>query len=469
MKKIVLFSIFILSGVLLVASSGRGVFKTENRSSSKSLHESTGSNPNSSSISMWQSIKSAPERLYKFVYPESVAQSNSSVNISNITSPLNVKELKVGVTDRSAIVADGVARTTENSPVGVLASASKTSLGNSDKVLIDFKASKGKQDDAHKAIEDLSISLDVTDAFVTDLGRAADATLRQSVDLFSQVAKNELYRTSLERRDNAVVDLIKQRKDLGDSYQSLLSSLKETATRNQIKHAQAEVQKKISNKNLEELFKGSRSSLEYDEFVKKLTDQDIFNPRQLTDFLEQTLNISAGELSKPVISIQASMKLESLYQALDLIALKKGLNAENFTSINSMVNYLRGSRLPESNKIMTLMNGIKRIEPTVRTIYEQDLLGNPVNKELVLLLVQSDTTYSVIGRAIKELQLISFDTVADIAKQESIDIARPESQDGILLGNNQNMKQVVNSKKIDRRVYPDSVNYPTVPSLPFLY
>jgi len=297
-----------------------------------------------------------------------------------------------------------------NTPGGLLASASKSSLGNSEYVLVDFNSSAKKFGDSIKAIQDFSVAVDTTAYFINEQGQVPYRILKDSVNAFTYIAEDPLNRISEKNRDQAIDQLTEKRKVSGSSYHESLTLLKSSATKEQIAQAKNVVQTKIGNKNSDQLFNDSGIEGSYDDFMKDLVG--IKDPKQLSSFLETKLNLKPGELSASPISIKTSMKLEDLYRSLDLIAAKKGSNISGSVDTGTFMSKARGSRLTNADQIKSLMSEIRRVEPTVRTLYENELLIHSTDKQSVLLLTQLDSIYSVMGKAMKQLQAISFTSAA---------------------------------------------------------
>lgn len=305
----------------------------------------------------------------------------------------------------------GVDRYKKSTPDELRASINTAALGNARTVLVDTNASAGKRADAVDAIYDIRSKIDAAGSFVHDAGRQAYQRLHDSVEIFSSVAQDAMPRILGQARDQAFETLMVQRENLAQVYRDSLNLLKSVATKEQSFKAKNAVQAKISSKNSAKIFKDTRIEDNYDQFIKDLVklEEGVLDQQQLAPWLETKLNLKSGELSSPPISVQASIKLEGLYQALDLIAIKKGSNVTgSLEQAGTFVNRMRGSRLSHSTQIVNLMNGIKKIEPLVKTTYEDQLLKNSTDKQSILLITQSDFMYTTLGRGMKELAAIEY-------------------------------------------------------------
>lgn len=309
----------------------------------------------------------------------------------------------------SELVSVGVDKYKNGTVDEIRASIGTAALGNARTVLVGYNASPEKQADIADAINDLSAKIDAAGPLITSAGIKSYQSLKNSFEVYSDIAKDPNNQTLSENRDKAVAQLDQQRKSLGDGYQGALKLLKSTATKEQVAQAKDAIQQKIGDKNSDKIFKSGPIREDYDTFLKNLTalKDGISDPSQLASFLEKELQLKPGDLNASPISPSVSAKLERLYQTIDLIATKKGTNVSGSSQAMTFVNKVRGSRLSNSSQIQSLMNGIKNIDPTVKTSFENQLLQNSTNKEAVLLVSQSDFLYITMGRAMKELNAIS--------------------------------------------------------------
>ena len=341
-----------------------------------------------------------------------------SRSMSNISSPVQavksdirvhkVNQQKSSGAKYDKMVELGNDRYKIATPDELRASINTSALGNARTVTVNPADSAARRVDAVDAIHDISAKVQVTGKFVDPRGQAPYRALRDSVEVFSTIAQDPVVRSSKMMKDKALDNLVVQRKSLGEGYQRSLNLLKSTATPDQIAQAEGFVKTKIGKRNSAEIFKDARVKDNYDVFVKDLVAlrDGVANPTQLKPWLETKLNLIPGELSAPTISVATSMKLESLYQTLDLVALKKGAHISGASSQGIAAK--TSPRLAHAEQLTSLMQGIKKIEPIVKTIEQNQLLKNSTNKQSILLTTQSDFMYTTMGRAMKELNSIQF-------------------------------------------------------------